>query len=111
MKNPPSIPNLFAIWLASLTSKFKIYIDFHNYGYTILQLNIKNRIIVKLAALYEKIFARRAHKFFCVSDQMKNDLKDSWNIEAVTLYDRPLEKEQLKVNKNLFLQKYNQKPI
>jgi beta-1,4-mannosyltransferase len=91
-KNPPSIPNLFAIWLASFTSKYKIYIDFHNYGYTILQLNVKNRIIVKLATIYEKIFAKRANRFFCVSDQMKNDLKANWAIDAITLYDRPLEK-------------------
>lgn len=92
MQNPPSIPNLFAIWLASLFSRFKIYIDFHNYGFTILQLNIKNKIVVRLAALYERIFARRANKFFCVSDQMKADLKSKWGIDAITLYDRPLAK-------------------
>lgn len=42
---------------------------------------------------------------------MKNDLKNNWKIDAITLYDRPLEKEQLTVNKNLFLKKYNQRPI
>lgn len=103
MQNPPSIPNLFAIWLASLFSRFKIYIDFHNYGYTILNLNIKNRFVVKMAALYERVFARRAHQFFCVSDQMKADLKAKWGIDATTLYDRPLAKEKVTINKNLFL--------
>lgn len=29
----------------------------------------------------------------------------------MTLYDRPLEKEQLTVAKNLFLEKYQQRPI
>ncbi len=74
------MPNLFAIWFASLFSKFKIYIDFHNYGYTILNLNIKNRLIIKFAEFYEKIFARKANKIFCVSNAMKNDLKKNWSI-------------------------------
>lgn len=64
-----------------------------------------------MAALYERVFARKASAFFCVSDQMKNDLKQNWGIEATTLYDRPLQKEQLNVNKNLFLEKYKQRPI
>jgi len=51
-KNPPSIPNLFAIWLASFIGKYKIYIDFHNYGYTILNLSVKNHFIIKLAKIY-----------------------------------------------------------
>jgi len=79
-----------AIWLTSFFGKYKIWIDFHNYGYTILNLNIKNRIVIKLAKLYEQFFARKANKFFCVSELMKKDLKTNWNIEAITLYDRPL---------------------
>lgn len=51
-KNPPSIPNLFAIWLASFIGKYQIYIDFHNYGYTILNLSVKNNLIIKLAKAY-----------------------------------------------------------
>ncbi len=46
------MPNLFAIWFTSLFAKYKIYIDFHNYGYTILNLNIKNRIVIKIAEIY-----------------------------------------------------------
>lgn len=49
IQNPPSIPNLFAIWLASFIGKYKIYIDFHNYGYTILNMSVKNRWIIKFA--------------------------------------------------------------
>jgi beta-1,4-mannosyltransferase len=105
------VPNLFAIWLASFVAKYQVYIDFHNYGYTILNLNVKNRLIIKLATIYEKFFSRKAKRFFCVSDEMKKDLKNNWNIDAITLYDRPLEKEQLTVNKNLFLEKYQLRPI
>lgn len=111
IKNPPSIPNLFAIWLASFVAKYKIYIDFHNYGYTILNLNVKNRFVIKLATMYEKYFSRKAKQFFCVSEEMRKDLKENWGIDAITLYDRPLEKEQLTVVKNLFLEKYQQRPI
>jgi beta-1,4-mannosyltransferase len=75
VQNPPSIPNLFAIWLASKVNRFKMVIDFHNYGYTILELGIKNRIIVNFAKFYEKYFAKKASLFFCVSDKMGQDLK------------------------------------
>jgi beta-1,4-mannosyltransferase len=69
-----------AIWLASFLGKYQIFIDFHNYGFTILNLNIKNRTVIKLAKLYEQFFARKANKFFCVSDLMRADLKANWNI-------------------------------
>ena len=52
VQNPPSIPNLFAIWLASFVGRFQIYIDFHNYGYTILQLKVKNKIVNWFAKKY-----------------------------------------------------------
>lgn len=71
IKNPPSIPNLFAIWLASFIGKYKIYIDFHNYGYTILNLRVKNRFLIKIAELYEKFFGKKAVKSFCVSEKMQ----------------------------------------
>lgn len=67
MKNPPCIPNLFAIWLASLVCRFKIVVDFHNYGYTILALNVRNKFILKFAKLYEHIFVKKASIVFCVS--------------------------------------------
>lgn len=89
IQNPPSIPNLFAIWLTSFVAFYQIYIDFHNYGYTILSLKVRNRIIIKLAELYEKFFGKRNARAFCVSDAMKEDLRKNWGILATTLYDRP----------------------
>ena len=61
----------------SLISFFKrtpIIIDFHNYGYTILELSVKNRLIIKLAQFYEKYFSKKAYHFFCVSKAMQSDL-------------------------------------
>lgn len=91
IQNPPSIPNLFAIWLASFVGRYKVYIDFHNYGYTILSLKVKNKIINWCAQRYEKLFGRRCSRAFCVSDAMREDLKLNWGISATPLYDRPLE--------------------
>ena len=53
-------------------------------------MNVKNPFLIKLATWYEKFFSRKADKFFCVSNRMKEDLKNNWNINANTLYDRPL---------------------
>ena len=75
-------------------------IDFHNYGFTILNLSVKNKVIVNVATFYEKYFSKKANYFLCVSDQMKNDLKNNWNIEATTLYDRPVKAIDQKINKN-----------
>ena len=111
MQNPPSIPNLFAIWLSSFIGRYKVIIDFHNYGYTILNLNVKNKFIIKIAKWYEHFFAKKAFSFLCVSEQMKLDLKNNWDIDAVPLYDRPVKREYKNVDKNEFLGKYGQGPI
>jgi beta-1,4-mannosyltransferase len=102
-----------AIWLASFLGRYRIIIDFHNYGYTILNLAIKNKAVMAVATWYEHFFARKASAFLCVSDQMKQDLKDKWNIEAITLYDRPVRelRPPTSINKDVFLKKYNQPKI
>lgn len=97
-----------AIWLATLTSRTKIVIDFHNYGFTILRLNIKNKLVLGVAQAYEKYFSRKAHRFLCVSDKMQEDLRDNWDIPAVTLYDRPLQRSYRKEQQEGLLEKYGQ---
>jgi beta-1,4-mannosyltransferase len=67
----------------------KIIIDFHNYGYTILRLSIKNALLLKIAQSYERFFGKKAHYAFCVSKQMQTDLRIAWGIKAIVLYDRP----------------------
>lgn len=44
---------------------------------------------------------------------MREDLKQNWNIEATTLYDRPIKElcPNSFINKNIFLKKYNQPKI
>ena len=42
---------------------------------------------------------------------MKGDLKDNWNIDAITLYDRPLTSDVKIIEKKAFLKKYGQRDI
>lgn len=49
-------------------------------------------MVINIAKWYEKYFAKKANGFFCVSEQMRLDLKNNWDINAVTLYDRPVKK-------------------
>eukprot|EP01016_Furgasonia_blochmanni_P022555 TRINITY_DN2454_c0_g1_i2.p1 TRINITY_DN2454_c0_g1~~TRINITY_DN2454_c0_g1_i2.p1 ORF type:complete len:354 (-),score=46.77 TRINITY_DN2454_c0_g1_i2:1404-2465(-) len=63
-------------------------IDFHNYGYTILRLSVRNAIILKLAYFYEKLFGRLSKYAFCVSKAMQKDLRENWRIKADVLYDK-----------------------
>lgn len=76
-------------------------------------MNIKNKFIIAFATWYEKYFSNKANKFLCVSDQMKQDLKNNWGINAITLYDRPLKQAspKLSINKDVFLNKYNEKGL
>ncbi|KRX04487.1 hypothetical protein PPERSA_06040 [Pseudocohnilembus persalinus] len=64
------------------------YLDFHNYGYTILKLNLKNRIILFFAKFYEQFFGSKCHFSFCVSQNMKKDLEKNWKIKSNVLYDK-----------------------
>ncbi|KAL4463791.1 hypothetical protein ABPG72_012409 [Tetrahymena utriculariae] len=88
IQNPPSIPVLSSLAIICFMRRIKMIVDFHNYGYTILALGLKQKIILKLATFYEKYFAKKCDFAFCVSDAMKADLKKNWNIEATTLYDK-----------------------
>ena len=85
--------------------------DIHNYGYTILNLNVKNKLIIWFAKKYERIFGRKAVRAWCVSNRMKEDLATNWGVYAVTLYDRPVRKAKTGIDKQKFLSKYGQRPI
>ena len=89
VQNPPSIPVLSTVWMAARLRRFKMIVDFHNYGYTILKMGVKNKFIVAVAQKYEQFFGRRCDHSFCVSDNMRENLSREWGIEAIPLYDRP----------------------
>lgn len=65
-------------------------IDWHNYGYTILAVNKgKYHWSVFVYRFLERLFGRGAYANLCVSEAMKEDLADNWDIHAEVLYDKP----------------------
>ena len=90
VQNPPSIPTLLVGYIVSRIRNCNFVIDWHNYGYSILALNVqKESLLVRIARRYERTFGRLSDHNLCVTKSMKEDLKANWNIEAVTHYDRP----------------------
>lgn len=92
LQNPPSIPAIPVCWFVGRVRGFKLIVDWHNYGHTILALSLgTNHKLVKMYHFIEKSFGRYADHNLCVSKAMKKDLKENWRIRATTLYDRPSE--------------------
>jgi beta-1,4-mannosyltransferase len=95
LQNPPGIPTLALCYLYCKVVKAKFIIDWHNYTWTIMALESSNESkVVKFAKFIESYFGRKSDLNFCVTEAMKQDLVDNWNIEATVLYDRPPEKFQ-----------------
>lgn len=91
VQNPPAIPTLFIVQFVCFVRGIKLIIDWHNFGYTILQLSVGEKsLLVKIAKWIEmSVFGSRAFHHFCVSKHMKEELKNKWGINATVLYDRP----------------------
>ena len=90
LQNPPGIPSILICWIFCRIRGTKFIIDWHNYGYTILQVNKRNKLIVKLAYYYEKFLSTKSDMNFCVSQAEKRDLKKQFSIEAICLPDKPV---------------------
>lgn len=52
----------------------KIVIDWHNYGWTILEVNRVNKLLVKFVRFYELFFGRFGDHHLTVSEAMKVNL-------------------------------------
>jgi len=95
VQNPPTIPTLIVTVVYNFFHRrTKVVLDWHNYGYSILQMSFSgspNHPLVMLARYIESTFGPRVAAAFCVSRAMKKDLFDKWNINATVLYDRPLD--------------------
>lgn len=93
VQNPPGIPTLAVAFFYCLMTRTPWIIDWHNYTYTILSLNTlkgeKSRICC-VAKWMESWLGSKANANFCVTNAMKQDLRDNWQIKNITvLYDRP----------------------
>lgn len=106
---PPSIPAIFAVWVACTLRNSKLVIDWHNFGYTILGLSLgRSHPFVRLSYIYERAMAQRvlgsppgrsltspltlacpqAHAHLCVTKAMREWLRSEWGVQATVLYDR-----------------------
>ncbi|GAA6043974.1 hypothetical protein JCM8097_003414 [Rhodosporidiobolus ruineniae] len=92
LQNPPAIPTLPVVKLASLLRGSRVIIDWHNTGYSVLALRLgEQHPVVRLAKGIEHFFGRSAYAHLCVSDAMKAQLQKEANLRGnvVTLHDRP----------------------
>lgn len=90
VQNPPSIPTLAVTSLVCFVRNTQLVIDWHNFGYSILALKLgDSHPLVKISALYERVFAKAAKHHFTVTHAMARVLKDSYGVTAQALHDRP----------------------
>ncbi|KAL4239279.1 hypothetical protein ACF0H5_000096 [Mactra antiquata] len=90
IQNPPCIPTFLVVYLICWLRGSKMFVDWHNYGYTIMELSHgKKNVIVKFAKWYEQFFGKLSAKNICVTKSMQEDLKTNWGVGANVLYDRP----------------------
>uniref|UniRef100_A0A1D1YMC6 Chitobiosyldiphosphodolichol beta-mannosyltransferase n=1 Tax=Anthurium amnicola TaxID=1678845 RepID=A0A1D1YMC6_9ARAE len=89
VQNPPSVPTLGAVKLASWLRRSKFIIDWHNFGYSLLALSHgRGHLIVKLYHWFEEFFGKMADGCFCVTKAMQHELAQNWGIKATVLYDQ-----------------------
>jgi len=92
VQTPPAIPTLAVTWLVSLIRGCRVVVDWHNFGYTILALNMcsPQHWMVRVATLYERLFSAWAgHGNLCVTDAMRQWLFKEWAVHAHVLHDQP----------------------
>lgn len=93
VQNPPQFPTL-AVTRFSLRRKgVRFVIDWHNLGYTLLQLRLGRwHPAVRFARWFERRDARRVEGHLCVSRGLAAFLESRFGVKgAKVLYDRPAE--------------------
>src|SRR3954466_15569601 len=91
VQNPPAFPTLAVSWFALKARGVRFVVDWHNIGYTLLQLRLGQwHPIVRLARWYERRDARRVDANLCVSRGLAAFLESRFGVTtAHVLYDRP----------------------
>jgi len=95
IQNPPSIPTLFVVRVVGWMRGSKVVVDWHNLGYTLLQLSMHtsdSHPIISFSRWFERFFGGGAYAHFCVTQKMKEMLVKEWQFPAdriTVLYDRP----------------------
>ena len=91
VQNPPAFPTLVVTWFALRRRGVRFVIDWHNLGFTLLQLRLgQGHPAVRLARWFERRDARRVEGNLCVSRGLAAFLHTRFGVaSAQVLYDRP----------------------
>jgi beta-1,4-mannosyltransferase len=91
VQNPPAFPTLVVTWLSLRHRGVRFVIDWHNLGYTLLQLHLGQwHPAVRLARWFERRDARRVDANLSVSRGLAAYLESRFQVkQAQVLYDRP----------------------
>jgi beta-1,4-mannosyltransferase len=91
VQNPPAFPTLAVSWFSLRRRGVRFVVDWHNLGYTLLQLRLGRRHpAVRLARWFERRDARRVEAHLCVSRGLAAFLESRFGVkQAHVLYDRP----------------------
>jgi beta-1,4-mannosyltransferase len=91
VQNPPQFPTLAVTRFSLRRRGVRFVIDWHNLGYTLLQLRLGSwHPAVRLARWFERRDARRADGNLCVSRGLAAFLESRFGVSgARVLYDRP----------------------
>ncbi|KAK9809359.1 hypothetical protein WJX73_008651 [Symbiochloris irregularis] len=87
---PPALPTLPVCWLAACWHGAAFIVDWHNFAYTLMALNMGQQdFLVRMAERLERFWGRRAAAHLCVSHAMQRELASGWGIQATVFHDRP----------------------
>lgn len=92
VQTPPAHPTLPVAWLVARLRRSRLIVDWHNFGSTILALDLgEEHALVRLTRWVERVFGRSATASFCVSRAMKEVLLAEYRVREpiVVLRDRP----------------------
>ncbi|KAJ3271598.1 mannosyltransferase, partial [Borealophlyctis nickersoniae] len=79
--NPPAIPTLIIAQFVRVLRGTKLIIDWHNFGFSIMALNLGQRSkVVQFAKWYEKTMGSTADLHLCVTKAMADELRRNWGV-------------------------------
>lgn len=74
VQNPPCIPLFFVLFAIKMVKSCQLIVDWHNYGYTILESCGRGTFICKMAQIYEMFFGKFADHHLTVSHAFAKDI-------------------------------------
>eukprot|EP01060_Flectonema_neradi_P000950 TRINITY_DN10561_c0_g1_i2.p1 TRINITY_DN10561_c0_g1~~TRINITY_DN10561_c0_g1_i2.p1 ORF type:complete len:502 (+),score=80.15 TRINITY_DN10561_c0_g1_i2:81-1508(+) len=78
IQNPPAIPVLPAAVLACKIRGIKLIVDWHNLGYTLLQMDNRPKAIISTYKFIERFFGSYSDYNLTVCESLKRFLKEDW---------------------------------